>query len=174
MAREYATITDVATDNSAAVKPASTAATASDPALVVTISPNSSPGAAGTALTNDVGLQYRANNTGAATIAKVASAATTNATSVKATAGRVVGWSLTNTTAAYKYFRFYNKATAPTVGTDSPALIVGLPPNSTTRGEMEGGIGFATGIAYAITGAVADLDATVTAANDVVGGVFYA
>lgn len=131
--------------------------------------PNAVPGS-----NSDQGLQYRASAAGSSSIAKVASAATTNATSVKASAGRVVGWSLTNTTAAFKYFRLYNKASAPTVGTDSPALVVGLPPNSTTRGELEGGIGFATGIAYAITGAVADLDATVTAANDVVGGVFYA
>ena len=53
-------------------------------------------------------------------------------------------------------------------------MIVGLPPNSTTTGQQEAGVAFATGIAYAITGAVANLDATVTAANDVVGAVFYA
>lgn len=132
-------------------------------------SPTAVPGA-----TSDLGTQYRATATGAASVAKLASAASTNATSVKASAGRVVGYSLTNTTAAFKYVRLYNKATAPTVGTDSPVLVIGLPPNSTTACNQEGGIGFATGIAYAITGAVADLDATVTAANDVVGGLFYA
>lgn len=111
---------------------------------------------------------------GAHSTAKVASAASTNATSVKASEGRVMGWSLTNTTASFKYFRLYNKASAPTVGTDSPVLVVGLPPNSTTISDPVCGMAFATGIAYAITGAVADLDATVTAANDVVGGLFYA
>lgn len=106
-------------------------------------------------------------------LSKVASGATTNATSVKASAGVVVGLHLTNTTAAFKYFRLYSKASAPTVGTDSPALVVGLPPNSTTAIHYPAGVALAAGIAYAITGAVADLDATVTAANDVIGGLFY-
>lgn len=106
--------------------------------------------------------------------AKVNSAATTNATSVKATEGRVMGWCLTNTTAAFKYFRIYNKASAPTVGTDVPFLVIGLPPNSTTVSDPVAGMSLTTGIAYAITGAVADNDATVTAASDVIGGLFYA
>lgn len=174
MPHAFSTIMDSAQATSVAVKPASTAASATDPALVVTMSPNSSSPAAGAALTNDVGLQYRGTATGAAAIAKVISAASTNATSVKATAGRIVGYSLTNTTAAFKYFRLYNLAVAPTVGTSVPVLVIGLPATSTTRGELEGGIGFSVGIAYAITGSVADLDTTVTAANDVIGGLFYA
>lgn len=113
-------------------------------------------------------------STGAHSTSKVTSAATTNATSVKTTEGRVMGWSLTNTTAAFKYFRLYNKASAPTVGTDVPVLVIGLPPNSTTISDPVCGMAFSTGIAYAITGAVADNDTTVTAANDVIGGLFYA
>jgi hypothetical protein len=111
---------------------------------------------------------------GGALIAKVASAASTNATSVKTREGRVVGWSLTNTTASLKYFRLYNKAAAPTVGTDVPVLIVGLPATSTTTAHLPAGLALGTGIAYAITGAVADNDTTVTAANDVIGALFYA
>lgn len=107
-------------------------------------------------------------------VSKVASAATTNAASVKASPGRLMGWSLTNTTAAFKFFRVFNKASAPTVGTDSPALVIGLPPNSTTTGGFaDSGIALGTGIAYAITGLAADLDATATAANDVVGALLY-
>ena len=127
-----------------------------------------------TAANSDVGMQYRGNATGAATIAKIASLATTNATSVKASAGRVIGWTLCNTTAAFKFVRFYNKASAPTVGTDSPVQIVGLPPNSTLVKTLEGGTGYSTGIAYAITNLVGDLDATAVAANDVIGAIFYA
>lgn len=130
--------------------------------------------AAGTALSNDVGLQYRTSATGAAAIFKIASAATTNATSVKASAGRVVGWTLCNTTAAFKFVRFYNKASAPVVGTDSPVKIVGIPPNSTLIKAMEGGVGYSLGIAYSITNLVGDLDATAVAANDVIGGIYYA
>lgn len=110
---------------------------------------------------------------GAPTLRKIASAATTNATSVKAAAGSVVGVYLTNTTAAFKYFRLFNKASAPTMGTDSPALIVGIPANTTICHQFPSGLYLSTGIAFAITGAVADLDATATAANDVVGGLLY-
>lgn len=122
----------------------------------------------------DVGIQNRANATGAATISKFTAAATTNAASIKASAGRVVGFSLTNTTASVKYFRFFNKASAPTMGTDSPVFVVPIPANGRAELSIPGGIGFATGIAIACTGAVADLDTTATAASDVLGAFFYA
>ena len=174
MAVSGAAIYDPTNNLVADVKPGSTAAVAADQALVVTMHPSSSSAGAGTALTNDVGIQYRPNATGAATIAKIASAATTNATSVKASAGRVLGWSLTNTSAAFKYVAFFNKASAPTVGTDSPAYKVGIPASSTVIHGLEGGGGYSLGIAYAITGAAADLDATAVALNDVVGVIWYA
>ena len=128
----------------------------------------------GAASSTQVGIEYRASATGAATVAKIATAATVNATSVKASAGRVIGWTLTNTTASFRYFRFYNLAVAPTVGTSVPYYVIGLPPNSTTVSNRDGGIAYTVGISFAITGAVADLDTTVTAVNDVIGGLFYA
>ncbi len=48
--------------------------------------------AAGTNAIGDVGLQVRANATGAASIHHIVSAATTNVAQIKATAGRVLGW----------------------------------------------------------------------------------
>jgi hypothetical protein len=129
--------------------------------------------AAGTNAIGDVGIQARANATGAATTAKVTSAATTNATSVKASAGRVLGWEFTNTSAAIKVVRFYNKASAPTVGTDVPVFVVYLPASAHVNFSLPVGVGFATGIAYAITNAIADLDATAVAANDVLGAIYY-
>ena len=36
-----------------------------------------------------------------------------------------------NTTASNKYLKLYNKATAPTVGTDTPFKTYLIPPNST-------------------------------------------
>lgn len=130
--------------------------------------------AAGTAAIGDVGMQARANATGAMTVAKIASAATTNATSVKASAARVFGYSLTNTTAAVKAFRFFNLAAAPTVGTNSPYWVVIIPPNATVSVSFPVGISHSTGLAYAITNAITDLDATAVAANDVIGAIFYA
>lgn len=129
---------------------------------------------AGTNAVGDVGIQYRANATGAASVAKIVAAASTNATSVKGSTARVVGWSLFNNTAAVKFVRLYNKTTAPTVGTDSPALVIPIPANGQITYYSSGGIAFGSGLAYAITNAVADLDATAVAANDVLGGIYYA
>ena len=130
--------------------------------------------AAGTNAIGDVGLQVRANATGAATVSKFTSAATNNAASIKASAGRVLGWHLYNTTASAKYFRFFNKASSPTMGTDSPAFVLVIPANSAVFNNLPVGIAFTTGIAIACTGAVADLDNTATAANDVIGSFYYA
>lgn len=129
---------------------------------------------AGSNLIADVGQQYRASATGAATLAKILSAATTNATSVKASAGRVLGWALTNTTAVVKAFHIHNKASPPTVGTDSPGWTIILPANGYVQYKQEGGIAMATGIAYSITGAIGDLDATAVAVGDVIGVLLYA
>lgn len=97
-------------------------------------------------------------------------AATTNATSAKASAGTVYTIDAMNTTAAVKYLKLYNKASAPTVGTDTPVRTIALPPsNATYRIQFPSGYYFSTGIAYALTGAAADADATALAAGDVVG-----
>ena len=111
----------------------------------------------------------------ALTRARVMAAASTNATSVKASAGRLYEIHLCNLAASAKFLKLYNKASAPTVGTDTPAATYPIPPNG---GRIDtssfNGISFATGIAYAITGAVGDADATAIAANDVVGELLYA
>lgn len=130
--------------------------------------------AAGTNAIGDVGIQYRANATGAATTLKFAAAASVNNALVLTGARRLLGWSLTNTTASFRYFRFYNKATAPTSG-ESPTFMVGLPPNSTVISPpVVGGIAMGLGLGIACTAGVADTDATVTVANDVVGAIHYA
>ena len=130
--------------------------------------------AAGANLIGDTGLQVRANATGAMTVNKVLAAATTNATLIKATAGRVFGWRLVNTTAALKVVRLYNLTTAPVVGTSVPAYVIFLPPNGSAEWSSDIGIAHATGISYAITNAIADLDATAVAANDVLGFILSA
>lgn len=140
----------------------------------VVLSANTPVLAAGTNAAGDFGVQYRANATGAGTVLLVLSAASTNATSAKASAGRVVGYQLTNTTASAKFFKLYNKASAPTVGTDTPVATIGIPPNGTVSLAPAGGLGFATGIAFAITGASATSDTTAVAVGDVTGFLAYA
>jgi len=113
--------------------------------------------------------------TGAMTKARVMAVASTNATSVKASAARLYEIHLCNISAAIKHVKFYNKASAPTVGTDVP---VATYPIAANGGRIDfdstNGISFATGLAFAITGAVADTDTTAVAANDVVGELLYA
>lgn len=104
---------------------------------------------------------------------RIKSAATTNATSVKGSAGQAYGWYLYNNTGTAKFFKFYNKASAPTVGTDTPLFTVGIPANGGSVHEFSLGIPFGTGIAYAITGATTDADTTATAADDVHGVLLY-
>ena len=138
----------------------------------VSLATNTPTLAAGTNLAGDVGIQYRANATGAALNFKFASAATVNNALILTGARRLIGYSLTNTTASFKYFRFYNKATAPTSG-ESPTFMVGVPPNSTIERNLAGGMSMPLGLGIACTGGVADTDATVTAANDVIGVINY-
>ena len=124
------------------------------------------------------GVLFTANVPRSITVAtysfgKILSAATTNATSLKASAGSLFGWHLVNTSAAWKYFRFYNLSSAPTVGTSTPVFNIPLPPGGGAVMPPQMAIGFATGIAYAITGAAADNDSTAVAANDVIGTLYY-
>lgn len=97
----------------------------------------------------------------------LSSAATTNATSVKASAGdlfKIVG---NNTTATKRYLKLYNKASAPTVGTDTPVLTLPLPGSAAFDISITAGYYFSTGIAFAITGAAADADTTAVVAGDI-------
>ena len=94
--------------------------------------------------------------------------ASTNPLNVKNAAGRLFHANLTNNSAAVKYFRLYNLAVAPTVGTSAPYTVITLPATSSkevTFGPT--GLAFSVGIAIAITGAAPDLDATAVAAGDV-------
>lgn len=96
------------------------------------------------------------------------SAASTNGANIKATAGTVWNIIASNVNAAARYVKFYNLTTAPTVGTSTPVLVITVPAGQTvniTGGSN--GIRFGTGIAIAITGAMADSDTTAVAANEI-------
>jgi len=110
---------------------------------------------------------------GFTTYHSLVSAATTNATSVKASAGTIGGIVLTNASAAVKFFKLYNKASAPTVGTDTPIAIVGIPAHQTVTWNCEQGLRLTTGIAYALTGLMPVADTTAVALNDVAVHINY-
>lgn len=96
----------------------------------------------------------------------LSAAATTNATSVKASAGTLLRVTGHNAKASALFLKLYNKASAPTVGTDTPKKTLRLAPSADFNFELNDG--YDIGIAYAITGAAADADATALLAGDVV------
>ena len=115
-----------------------------------------------------------------ATVARLLSAAaSTNATSVKASAGNVFKIVGVNTNAAARYLKFYNKASSPTVGTDTPVATLYLPPTAVNGGQFQFDFGsqplyLGTGVAYALTTAAADADTGALTSGDVVAlNIFY-
>jgi len=114
---------------------------------------------------------------GGLSASKTISAATTNATSVKGSAGQVYTILAHNTNAAVRYLKLYNKATAPTVGSDTPVLTLPIPGNTAGAGFVldTGGMGiaFGTGIGFALTTGVADADTGAVAANEIVVNILY-
>ena len=101
------------------------------------------------------------------------SAASTNGAAVKASPGVVTGWYLVNTATALRYVKLYDKASSPTVGTDTPRVVLGIPASSAANISLDPPIAFETGIAIAIVTGIADSDATAVAANDVAVSLFY-
>lgn len=108
----------------------------------------------------------------AATYHKIA-AGSTNADTVKASAGVVTGYYLVNTALTFRYVKLYNKASDPTVGTDTPRCVYGIPPESAANQNFDPPLAFATGIAIAIVTGIADSDSTAVTANDVAVTLHY-
>lgn len=104
---------------------------------------------------------------------RVTAAASTNATSVKASAGQVYHIDVFNNAAYAVFLKLYNKASAPTVGTDTPIVTIPIPAGGGYAKSFPAGSPYSTGVAYAITKLVADSDTTVVAANDLVGEIHY-
>jgi hypothetical protein len=100
-------------------------------------------------------------------VLKVISAASTNATLVRAGDTLVSGYSWTN-----------HKATAPTVGTDVPVFTMGFPPESAGhidwRDRTGSGLSLGSlGLGVAFTADEADADSAAVGAGAVVFNLFY-
>jgi hypothetical protein len=143
---------------------------------VVTVSNQlSTAGVASTALIGDVGMSYRPGAANSAAGFVLISAASTNATIIKASAGRLVGWHFTNSSATTVYVKLGNVATLPVPGTTLMTFIIPVPANSTVSASHPGGVGFTTGIGLWTTTLPASSDTTApAAASTVVGNIMYA
>ena len=119
----------------------------------------------------NVGLNARSD--AGTTMHKLLSAATTNATSVKTSAANLYACQFSNTGASAAYIKFYNKASAPTVGTDVPVKVICVPAGQYADFDSAIPPRFTTGLAYAITGAYADNDTTAVALGQVIVNIDY-
>jgi hypothetical protein len=126
--------------------------------------------AAGTNAIGDVGIQYRANATGAATATSISSPATPAGGTIKGSAGRLLGLSGMNTAAATRFLKIFN-ATTVTMGSTSALFEIPIPAGQPFHFEYQGGLAFSTGIMWAVTSARGLTDNTTTglAAGDVTG-----
>ncbi len=106
--------------------------------------------------------------------------ASTNATNVKASAGKLYALHVFNTTTTAYYVRLYNLASAPTCSSATGFVTTYPVPPATAAGQVGGfiaplppsGAAFGTGIGYCITGGPTSTDNT-NAAVGVYGTVVY-
>lgn len=108
-----------------------------------------------------------------ATPSRINAAASTNATSLKASSGQVYSIDVYNSAAYSVYLKLYNKASAPTVGTDTPVMTIPIASGGGYSKTWQTGFPFSTGIAYAITKAQADSDTTAVVAGDLTGNIIW-
>lgn len=125
--------------------------------------------------TNNVGLvvpspQAAVNG---ATASRVNAAASTNATSLKASAGNLYGIHVYNVAAYDVFLKIYAKASAPAVGTDTPVWTIPVKAGGGFSANFPVGTPVPTGIAYAITKLQADSDTTVVVAGDLTGRITW-
>lgn len=98
------------------------------------------------------------------------STASTNATLIRGSAGSVFNIIVHNThggVGSSITLRFYDKATAPVVGTDVPMIIIHIGANTSKELNFTSGITFKNGIAYSLTAGDSLMDATAVDADGV-------
>lgn len=92
------------------------------------------------------------------------SAATNNSTLVLGRSAIVKVVHAVNTTATLYYLKLYNKATAPTCGTDIPVFTTPIPASATggapVSPDMSDGLLFPLGVGFCIVANIADNDNT--------------
>lgn len=91
---------------------------------------------------------------------------------VTAAATRIFGWSLTNSAAAIRYVKLYNKATAATQA-DTPVFTIGIPTLATVSFYPSGGVNFPLGLSIRCVTEAADAGTTGATTGDVLAHVLY-
>ena len=110
--------------------------------------------------------------TGGDTTFHLVSAATTNATNIKASAGKVTGWYVYNSNANARKVAFHNTAGTPTAGASVHSSIV-IPGLAAANVSFPDGIDFSTGIAITTVTELTDAGNTAVALNDLIINIYY-
>lgn len=104
---------------------------------------------------------------------------------IKPGPGVVTEYYIGNTSSSARYVKFYDKATAPTIGTDTPYRTIYLPGSSAANLNnsppavpvKDGSSGqpwtFTNGISYGVTANPADNDSTAPSNNDIIINLTY-
>jgi hypothetical protein len=108
-------------------------------------------------ITNPLEVTEIAKVGGGSTPYHAISASSDNATLVKAGVSELCGINVSNSNAAARYIKFYNKATAP-VSTDTPVLTVYIPATSSINKLFSFGLAFTLGLGFRMTTGIADGD----------------
>lgn len=108
---------------------------------------------------------------GGATPFTLVTSNTTNQNTVKSSAGQIYGIQAVNIGAPIGYLKIFDKATAPTLGTDSPVFNLPIPGNTSGAGAVVPfpvGTRFANGIQIAVTAGIALLDTAAQASANLI------
>jgi hypothetical protein len=128
-----------------------------------------------------VSVSFAAGNTislvpvtsGGLTMKHFVAAATDNTAFAKASGGQLYDVDIFNNAGYPVYFKLYNKATAPTCGSDTVVKVVGVQAGTGRTFLSDTGLAFSTGIAYCLVKGIADNDDTSTALSDATVDMSY-
>lgn len=99
-----------------------------------------------------------------------------NAQNIKASAGQVYGWSVTNNSTNIAYVKLYDTAGTPTTGSGTPKVRIMIPGNTGGAGNnfsTDNGIAFTSGVGMTTTNGWADTDSTAVATGAFLLNLFY-
>ena len=89
------------------------------------------------------------------------------------TTAAIYDYYIRNNATAVRYIKFYDKGTAPTVGTDTPLRVIGIPATGAANLFIAEGIKFSSGIGIGAVTTVANNSTTAPSTNDVVVNIGY-
>ena len=127
---------------------------------------------ANTSIGNIIGAIGSSANSSSSLLAHRISSAVAGAF-IKASVGRLYGYSLINTSAGIRYVHIYNKVSAPTVGTDTPVATIPIPAGGVVNLMTDIGYYLSTGISWAVTTDAITTPITAGAAGDILGSFWY-